>query len=373
VVPFLEAAQSIKRLKLGILLFLTLLSLPFCCTCTAGSTGQTSLSDIQGEVLFRKAGSGDWVQAKVNLVLNVNDAIKSGTTADAKVTFFDGSTIELKINTQIEIKELVNGKTTSIRLKQEIGETLSKVVKMADPASRYEIETPAAIAGVRGSQMRVTVAADGTTEVQNLEGKISVTAQGVEVTVPEGKSSTVQPGQTPGYPVIIPYSAVRDFSLVKGNPNGSWSYGWMPADFSIFNFYTSHDYNVFNNYATPQWYAGLGSDRTPCIWINTGDVAYGVPTGWLSLHPGPGKEPSVLRWTAPVAGNIYITGEFLSGDSGKMIVAIRHNSQEIWAATDSGNFDLPVNVIGGNTIDFMVYGGYNYGNTPIRVNIRYGD
>jgi hypothetical protein len=120
--------------------------------------------------------------------------------------------------------------------------------------------------------MVVIVAADGTTEVQNLEGKISVTAKGIEVTIPVGRSSTVQPGQTPGNPVSIPYSALRDFSLAKGNPNGSWSYGWMPTDFSIFNIYTSHDYSVFNNYATRNlfmWYTGLGSDRTPCIWINT--------------------------------------------------------------------------------------------------------
>ena len=114
------------------------------------------------------------------MVLDVVDKIKSGPNSRAVITFFDGSTIELKPDTQLEISELVKGTANQIRLKQELGETISTVKKLADPASRYEIETPAAVAGVRGSTMMVSVAFDGTTSVQNLEGKISVTAQGVE-------------------------------------------------------------------------------------------------------------------------------------------------------------------------------------------------
>jgi hypothetical protein len=93
----------------------------------------------------------------------------------------------------------------------------------------------------------------------------------------------------------------------------------------------------------------------------------------LSLHPGPGKEASVLRWTPPKAGNISVTGQFLSGDRGIMAVAIRHNNQPIWTATDSGSFDLNTNVTAGDNIDFMVYGGYNYGNTPISATVSYVD
>ena len=159
------------------------------------------------------------------------------------------------------------------------------------------------------------------------------------------------------------YSAVDEFSTTNENPNGSWSYGWMPIDFSDFNIYTTH--NSF------QWYGSLGSDLSPMIWINPGGSAYGVPTGWLSLHPGPGTEPSVLRWTAPIGGDIHVTGQFLAGDGGIMSVAVSHNSQKIWTATDSGSFDLNIKVNVGDTIDFVVYGGYGYGNTPISAVISY--
>jgi hypothetical protein len=163
-------------------------------------------------------------------------------------------------------------------------------------------------------------------------------------------------------PIEQTYTAVDDFSTENGNPNGVWSYAWMPTDFSSFNLYTNH-----NSY---QWY-GWGSDNSPCIWLNTGAPAYGVPTGWLSLHPGNGYQPSVLRGTAPVAGNVSVTGEFLAGDSGIMEVAVRLDNQPWWQATDSGSFDLITSVVSGTTIDFAVYGGYGFGNTPISATISY--
>jgi translation initiation factor IF-1 len=151
----------------------------------------------------------------------------------------------------------------------------------------------------------------------------------------------------------------------------------MPTDFSKFNIYAAR--------GTFMWYGDLGSDFTPYIWINTGDltngvppgitstngIASGVPTGWLSLHPGPGSEASVLRWTAPVMGDVHVTGQFLSGDRGTMTVAVRHNNQQIWSTKDAGKFDLNIKIAAGDTIDFAVYGGYGYGNTPVSANISY--
>jgi hypothetical protein len=554
---------SLLRLVVSILALFLLVAIPsFGCNRSAART-PAFISFLEGDAQIKKAGTADWIKAKINEPLATGDVVKSGMNSKVSVTFFDGSVIDLKPETQIKIEELQQGQSKSIKLKQEIGATLSKVEKLVDSASRYEIETPAAVAAVRGSQMIVEVEIDGTTSVGNVEGSISVTAQGVEVPVPEGKHSTVVPGSIPGQPtegttsliistqiyqdpvgdwfdlqrnpaagpdyldiqtsqisfidgkwilkmelksslpkvdavtaktliewnflldvdrdpatglsrpfisndigydylvqlalennsykcvlldlaadtveninyiindnnlqmeisltssnnrattsppamdwgvaaiyyrdedprtqpsftdkapndghyVFVPiqsvYSALDDFSAGKSNPIGPWSYGWMPTDFSVFNIYTSQSGSAFNRYSPAGlicWYAGLGSDRTPCIWVNTGETAYGAPHNWLSLHPGPGKEPSVIRWTAPSTGRIQVRGEFLAGDTGKMQVAIRHNIQEIWAAADSGSFNLTVSVSAGDFIDVMVYGGYNYGNTPVNLTITY--
>ena len=164
----------------------------------------------------------------------------------------------------------------------------------------------------------------------------------------------------------VTYSPTSGFDVTPGNPNGVWSYGWMPADFSQFQLYTNsgHGYG-----GSPYWNRDAG-DPPPIIWKNiTGDTPYGVPPGWLALHPGPGTEPSVLRWTAPAAGIAHVAGSFLAGDGGFMQVAVRRNNQAWWQAGDAGAFDLTTAMGVGGTLDFAVYGGYIGGNTPLAVNL----
>ena len=192
-----------------------LFSLPTACGggAPASSTSQppvttlgqqlTVLSSVSGGVSLMKSGAGSWIAGTVGSRLDVNDTIKTEAGATATVTFFDGSTIELASLTEIkilELKKMADSQATSISLSQQIGQTTSRVSKFLDTASRYEIETPAAVAAVRGSTMYVAVYPDGTTTVGNVEGQVVATAQGVEVTVPEGQHSEVSPGQPPTPP-----------------------------------------------------------------------------------------------------------------------------------------------------------------------------
>jgi hypothetical protein len=97
-----------------------------------------------------------------------------------------------------------------------------------------------------------------------------------------------------------------------------------------------------------------------------------VAPGQLTLHPGPGMESSVLRFTAPTNGTYDIDGQFFNGDIGQMLVGIRLNSSWLWQATDHGSFNLDNYAISsGDTLDFIVYtdGGNGYGNTPLELTI----
>jgi hypothetical protein len=163
----------------------------------------------------------------------------------------------------------------------------------------------------------------------------------------------------------IVFDATAEFSITNGNPNGVWSYGWMPTDFSLFTYLT----NAKTSSTGSQGWSGWNNDDTPGVGKIFGGEAYGVPSGWLSLHPGPGEEPSVLRWTSPFYGLVRIQGRFLPGDSGTMQVAVRTGGQTLWQAVDSGPFDLLKSVLPGDTVDLIVYGGYFYGNTPLEANI----
>jgi uncharacterized repeat protein (TIGR01451 family) len=165
---------------------------------TAPST-LTMLSITEGNVFVMKAGTDSWIEAQVGMSLKPGDTVKSGNSSGAEITFFDGSTIELEADTQIEVASLNISDTgsTTIKLKQTIGNTISRVTKLADSASSYEVETPACVAAVRGSIMLVNVIQDGTTWVTNQEGHIWVIANGVELQVPEGRKCIILSGQPP--------------------------------------------------------------------------------------------------------------------------------------------------------------------------------
>jgi len=160
----------------------------------------TMLSLTEGNVFVMKAGTDDWIEAEVGMSLEVGDAIKTGDDSDAEITFFDGSTIELRASTQIEVASLhisTDTSSTTISLKQAIGNTVSRVTKLVDPASSYEIETPAGVAAVRGSVMLVSVIEDGTTWITNNKGNMYGIAQGVELKIPEWRVCIIIPGQPP--------------------------------------------------------------------------------------------------------------------------------------------------------------------------------
>jgi VCBS repeat-containing protein len=193
-------------LALSILVALTLVG------CSGSGGGSpcpstlTILSITEGDVSVMKAGTDSWTEAQVEMELEVGDTIKTGDDSGAEITFFDGSTMELEAGTQIEILSLdlaCDTGVTTITLMQTIGTTISRVTKLLDPASSYEVETPTGVAAVRGSILRVQVIfndlnyEDGTTLMTNVEGDIYAIGQGMELPVPVGQTCIIMANQSP--------------------------------------------------------------------------------------------------------------------------------------------------------------------------------
>jgi hypothetical protein len=173
-------------------------------TTPAGSVASSPLavlSTADGNVQVMKSGAAGWLPGEMGMALGPDDKIRTETGGHAAVTFFEGSTVELEEGTEISLAELSQAGTVNhIKVKQQIGNTVSRVKKLVDPASSYEVETVAAIASVRGTTIHVYVDESGRTVVGNEEGVVAVDAQGVEVILPEGTHSTIVPGESPGEP-----------------------------------------------------------------------------------------------------------------------------------------------------------------------------
>jgi len=138
------------------------------------------------------------------MTLYAGTRVKTSPDSTALLTFFDGSTLTLEPGAELEIQQLQSDddKAVTIVLKQWMGRTWSQVVKMVDKGSRYEIETPTAIALVRGTKFLLDVDEEGKTREETTEGLVSVVALGEEVLVPAGQMTFVEPGVTPSEPTV---------------------------------------------------------------------------------------------------------------------------------------------------------------------------
>jgi len=301
----------------------------------------TVLSITEGNVFVMKAGTDSWIEAQVGISLESGDSVKSGNSSSAEITFFDGSTIELQAGTEIEVVSLGISDTgsTTIKLKQAIGNTISRVTKLVDSASRYEVETPACVAAVRGSVMLVNVIEDGTTWVTNQEGDIWVIANGVELQIPEGRKCIIIPGQPP------------QLVTQKSSGGGGGGGGFSPnPDISITkasNVTQAHDedlvtytYVVTNPGNVPLSNVSVTDNRIEDVTYQNGDTdgdskldtsETWVFTATYNITAG---DPTPLVNTAAAAGTYAGAGTIIAWDSASVdilrpVIAI-NKTGELW-------------------------------------------
>ncbi len=136
-----------KRLTkiFGILVILTiLLSLPF--TVLAAPVGK--VSSLEGNVDITAGAKAR--DAKLGDAVNAGDILRAKSKSRAEITFLDGNILRLAENTRVRITDYQpgEGKTTTLDLFR--GKTQNIVAGLSKDA-RYEIKTPTAIVGVRGT------------------------------------------------------------------------------------------------------------------------------------------------------------------------------------------------------------------------------
>ncbi len=171
--------------------------------CGGGGTAvPCKISSVSGDVQVLRSGSAESVKATNGMELAVGDTITTGNNGSANLTFFDGSVMEIKANSEILVNELSTASTgsTAVSLMEQVGSTINRIGKLVDSASKYEVDTPAAVAVVRGTVFDLLVQQNGTTTVKAEQDSVSFTASGVTVTVNQGFQSSALVGGKPSTP-----------------------------------------------------------------------------------------------------------------------------------------------------------------------------
>ena len=156
------------------------------------------IMDVQGDVrIVKQDGTG--TVAKFYKGVFRRDTVVTGEKARTKILFTDGSSVVLAEKTTVKIaKYLYERQKRQLQMDLTNGKVKAAVKDVGDGDSLFEIATPAAITGVRGTRY-IIVAKDGKTYVWVLEGTVVVSdsAAAASVAVQGGFAASVQAGGTP--------------------------------------------------------------------------------------------------------------------------------------------------------------------------------
>jgi hypothetical protein len=151
-----------------------------------------------GTVQVKHAGES-WTNAEDGMYLYESDSIKTGDNSIASIILFKSSVIRLENNSEVTIKYLIHvADNKGVTIQQNAGRTWS-TVSQASGMENYNVETPTAVASVRGTSFDYYILANGTIIISVGEGDVNITVfdEDGEVVhtleVPETLSATIEP------------------------------------------------------------------------------------------------------------------------------------------------------------------------------------
>ncbi|MBD2004444.1 FecR domain-containing protein [Trichocoleus sp. FACHB-40] len=158
-----------------------------------------------GNVIYYQ-GSKSFAARVGTRLQNVGDAIETGAKSSAVIAVdTEMGVINVSEKTTVRVQELHStgdgGRVT--RLQVTGGQVRLRLVPFTNPGSQLEIQTPAGVSAVRGTEFGVIVHPDGKTGVATREGKVLTISQGKGVLVGAGYSILMIPGQAPSPPVAM--------------------------------------------------------------------------------------------------------------------------------------------------------------------------
>ncbi len=165
-----------KLKKMFKIVVLTLISI-FFPLISYSNNGLGIVTNLNGSASVRYGKEGKWEELKENDMVFVGDTIKTELDSHLLILLDDESTIEigsLSIFTISEMsREFSSGKNRS-KFNLDVGKIRLKVKNLMTQDSYYEVYTPSAVAGVRGTDFTVSHLEEEGSKIAVFEGEVEV-------------------------------------------------------------------------------------------------------------------------------------------------------------------------------------------------------
>jgi len=150
----------------------------------AAANLKPAVISIIGSVEYKT--QNEWKPLTKDTLLNLNDTIKTGAQASAEIKLAENTVIKLAENTEVTLMELKseaskkksvfgkgNQQVNKIKLNMTNGQIFSKLQKNPNLKNQFQLNTPVAVCGVRGTEF-ITSHSGENTNVDVIEGTVDV-------------------------------------------------------------------------------------------------------------------------------------------------------------------------------------------------------
>ena len=132
-----------------------------------------------GKAEVKIKGAQDWTLARVGMKLNAGDEIRTDDCSSTDIRLTSNTAVRIKENTHISISKLFSmGKYSKADMDLSAGKVFMFMKKMGTDSSSVSIQTPNAVAAIRGTQFTLEYTPVKTTRISVLEGDITVINRG---------------------------------------------------------------------------------------------------------------------------------------------------------------------------------------------------
>ena len=179
---------------------------------SAGDISVGQIQEVKKPVTIVR-GDGQKVTAEEKLPLFAGDQILTGKAGSVRFTIENGGEFRLGEEAQASVDELSSRDATESppKLRLVLGYLWSKIIKIKGGKAAFEVYTPTAIAGIRGTEFETVVSLDAGTVVTVDEGTVEVSNDEGSITVDQGKMTQVELDGKPSTPTAAIPKDQRDW------------------------------------------------------------------------------------------------------------------------------------------------------------------
>src|SRR5438874_1740925 len=172
------------------------------------------------------ARSGKTIPAAAKTAVNWQDLVSTQVNARARIALDDGSVLNVGSDSSIKVvKHDAGAQQTELEL--TYGKLRTQAQKIAKPDGKFEVRTPAGVAGVVGTDFFVEYV-DNTMKVIAFEGLVKVcNLSGVCVLVKAGQMTSVRSGDNSG--PLPPQPATLDLLVASSKDTDPGAPSGMPG------------------------------------------------------------------------------------------------------------------------------------------------